>query len=207
MQKSCTFATIFRQKKTLGRFEAYLVDFRNIAQAEVRTYEYLLENKFFIDIDGPEVQKGKVKINLKVEAKPSFFELSFQLAGVVYVSCDRCLDDVEIPVETNNRLIVKLGKEYAEESDEVLIIAEDDSTLNLAWFLYEFVALSVPMKHVHPPGKCNKTMTSKLKKHSAKRPDDEDPDDFTGDDELLPADDEPESTDTDPRWDTLKELL
>ena len=191
----------------MGKFDAYLVDFRKIAQAEVRTCEYLLDNKFFIDIDGPEVQKGKVKITLNVAHKASFFELSFHIEGVVYVSCDRCLDDVEIPVETNNRLIVKLGKGYAEESDEVLVISEDDGTLNLAWFLYEFVALSIPMKHIHAPGKCNKTMTSKLKKHSTKRSNDADMNDLTDDEDPMPADNEPELAATDPRWDALKELL
>ena len=197
----------FSTKKDLGRFDAYLVDFRNIAQAEVRMYEYLLENKFFIDIDGQEVQKGKVNVTLKVERKYSFFELSFHIAGVVYVSCDRCLDDVEMSVETNNRLIVKLGKEYTEESDEVLVISEDEGTLNLAWFLYEFVALAIPMKHIHAPGKCNKTMTSKLKKHSAKRSDNEEIDDFIDEEDMLPADNEPEIPEPDPRWDALKELL
>jgi uncharacterized metal-binding protein YceD (DUF177 family) len=178
-----------------------------MAQAEVRTHEYLLENKFFIDIDGQEVQKGKVNVTLKVEHKISSFQLSFHIAGVVYVSCDRCLDDMEIAIDTNSRLIVKLGKEYAEESDEVLVISEDDGTLNLAWFLYEFVALAIPMKHVHPPGKCNKTMTSKLKKHSTKRSDEEDMDDFGEDEEMLSANDEPETSEPDPRWDALKTLM
>ena len=197
----------FSTKKDLGKFDAYLVDFRNITQAKVHVCEYLLENKFFIDIDGPEVQKGKVKVTLAIERKTSFFEMMFHLTGVVYVSCDRCLDEVEIPVEDDNRLIVKLGKEYAEESDEVLVIAEEDGTLNLAWFLYEFVALAIPMKHIHAPGKCNKTMTSKLKKHSAKRSDDKGMDDFIEDADMAPAGEEPENTETDPRWDALKELL
>ena len=191
----------------MGKFDAYRIDFRNIAQAEVRSYEYLLDNKFFIDIDGPEVQKGKVNVTLKVTHKTASFELLFHITGNVYVSCDRCLDDMEMPVETDSRLIVKLGKEYAEESDEVLIISEDDGTLNLAWFLYEFVALAIPMKHVHPPGKCNRTMTSKLKKHSAKRSDDEDMDDFVGDDDLTQVDDTPEMSEPDPRWNALKDLM
>jgi len=141
--------TVFEKSKILGKFDAYRIDFRNIAQAEVRTYEYLLDNKFFIDIDGQEFQKGKVNVTLNVAHKTSWFELSFHITGSVYVSCDRCLDEMEMPVETDNRLIVKLGKEYAEESDEVLIVSEDDATLNLAWFLYEFVALAIPMKHLH----------------------------------------------------------
>ena len=190
----------------MGKFDAYRIDFRNIDQAEVRINEYLLDNKFFIDIDGTEIQKGKVNVTLKIAHKVASFELLFHISGSVYVSCDRCLDDMEIPIETDSRLIVKLGKEYAEESDEVLIISEDDGTLNLAWFLYEFVALAIPMKRMHPPGKCNRTMTSKLKKHSAKRLDDEDADSFGGDDDMMSADDEPEMSGPDPRWDALKNI-
>ena len=197
----------FLRKKILGKFDAYRVDFRNMSQAEVRMYEYLLENKFFIDIDGPEIQKGKVNVTLTVTHKIASFELLFHITGIVYVSCDRCLDDIEIPVETDSRLIVKLGKEYAEESDEVLVIAEDEGTLNLAWFLYEFVALAIPMKHVHPPGKCNRTMTSKLKKHSAMRSDDEDTDSFGTDDDMSQADNESGMQESDPRWDALKDIM
>ena len=191
----------------MGKFDVYRIDFRNISQAAVQLHEYLLDNKFFLDIDGPEVQKGKVNVTLKVTHKTTSFELLFHISGSVYVSCDRCLDDMEIPIETDSRLIVKLGKEYAEESDEVLIISEDDGTLNLAWFLYEFVALAIPMKHVHPPGKCNKTMTSKLKKHSAKRLDDGEMDDFAEIDDMQPTDDEPEMSAPDPRWDALKDIM
>ena len=206
IQKSCTFAPFFENRKILGKFDTYRVDLRNIAPAEVRTYEYLLDNKFFIDIDGQEVQKGKVHVTLNIAHKTSWFELLFHLIGNVYISCDRCLDEMEMPIETDNRLIVKLGKEYAEESDEVLIISEDDDSLNLAWFLYEFVALAIPMKHLHPPGKCNRTMTSKLKKYSAKQSGNEEMDDFIGDDDMMPVDNEPEMPEHDPRWDSLKEL-
>jgi uncharacterized metal-binding protein YceD (DUF177 family) len=176
-----------------------------MAPAEVCKYEYLLDNRFFMNIDGPDVQKGKVSVRLSVERKASAFELKFHFKGVVYVPCDRCLDDMEQPVETDSRLIVKLGKEYAEESDEILVISEEEGALNLAWFLYEFVALAVPMKHVHPPGKCNRTMTSKLKKHATKRTDSEDGE--FGDEDEPPADDETEESRTpDPRWDALKDF-
>jgi uncharacterized metal-binding protein YceD (DUF177 family) len=176
-----------------------------MAPAEICKYEYLLDNKFFMDIDGTDVQRGKVRARLSVERKPASFELKFHFEGVVYVPCDRCLDDMEQPVETDARLIVKFGREYAEESDEILVISEEEGALNLAWFLYEFVALAVPMKHIHPPGKCNRAMTSKLKKHAAKRTDDEDGD-FGYMDEEPSVGDDPESRDIDPRWDSLKDL-
>jgi uncharacterized metal-binding protein YceD (DUF177 family) len=186
----------------LGKFDTYKVDLRNISLG-VHPYEFLLENKFFMDIDGPEVQKGKVKVSLTVKHSAMMFEMNFLLEGVVYVPCDRCLDDMEIPIETKNRLVVKFGKEYAEESDEIVVIPEDEGAINLAWFLYEFIALAIPMKHIHPPGKCNKLMSTKLKKHSAKSISDEG--DYAGDeaDDIMVVDEDVAEA-ADPRWDTLK---
>jgi len=187
----------------LGKFNLYNIDLKNLSQG-VHVYEYLLENQFFIDIDGAEVQKGKVNVNLSVKRISEMFEMNFQISGIVMVPCDRCLDDMEMPVETQNRLIVKFGKEYSEESDEVVIVPEDEGAINLAWFLYEFIALGVPMKHIHAPGKCNKTMSSKLKKHTAHSSVDDDLDNDMTDD--TPVDEEENST-SDPRWDALKGLI
>jgi len=186
----------------LGKFDIYKIDLKNLSSG-VHPFEYFLDNKFFMDIDGDEVQKGKVKVLLEVKRTSAMFEMSFQIEGVVLVPCDRCLDDMEIPIETKNRLVVKFGKEYAEESDEIVVIPEDEGAINLAWFLYEFIALTVPMKHVHPPGKCNKTMSSKLKKHSTKSAEDneyeEGADDMSVDNDIVDT--------TDPRWDALKGLI
>ena len=33
-------------------------------------------------------------------------------------------------------------------------IPEEEGEINIAWFLYEFVVLDIPIKHVHEPGKC-----------------------------------------------------
>ncbi|MBQ8529716.1 MAG: DUF177 domain-containing protein [Parabacteroides sp.] len=183
----------------MGKFNLYNIDLKNLTPG-VHEFEYLLENKFFVDIDGDQVQKGKVNVSLSVKRSSMMFEMNFQIQGVVWVPCDRCLDDVEVPIETQNRLIVKFGREYTEESDEVVVVPEDEGAINLAWFLYEFIALAVPMKHVHAPGKCNKAMSSKLKKHTARSMEDEYEDDDTE------GEVKPEIT-TDPRWDGLKGLL
>ncbi len=176
----------------------------------IHEIEYTLENKFFLDIDGPEVQKGKVKVYCTVKSTNSVFDMKFRIEGTVIVPCDRCLDDMDIPVQTENRLVVKFGKEYAEESDEIVIIPEEEGAINLAWFLYEFVALAIPMKHVHPPGKCNKAMSSKLKKHSAKSADEEDDgldEEETNTDTDISIDDGSDGGGADPRWDALKDLI
>ncbi len=186
----------------MGKFELYRIDLKNLTPG-VHEFDYLLENKFFVDIDGDQFQKGKVHVHLTLKRTAMVFELNFHSEGIVVIPCDRCLDDMEQPIETDNRLYVKFGSEYAEESDEILIIPEDDGTLNIAWFLYEFVALAIPMKHVHAPGKCNKAMSAKLSQHRARSIDDED-DDFEdmNDNEISE-----QNVPTDPRWDALKGLI
>ncbi len=189
----------------MGKFDLYKVELKNLSPG-VHEYEYFLENKFFVNIDGDEVQKGKVKVNLTVKRTSMVFDMNFQLEGIVYVPCDRCLDDMELPVSTQNKLVVKFGKEYAEESEEIVIIPEEEGEINLAWFIYEFIALAIPMKHIHAPGKCNKAMSSKLKKHTARRADDEDEFDEEAADDIV-VDDDAADIPSDPRWDALKGLV
>ncbi|NDW19880.1 DUF177 domain-containing protein [Dysgonomonas sp. 216] len=190
----------------MGKFSLYKIPLRGLSDG-IHEFEYKLSNEFFklvADADA-DLQKGKVEVKLLVNRKSNMFELNFALAGEVFVPCDRCLDDVIIEVASDNKLIVKFGKEYSEESDEIVIIPEDDGEINIAWFLYEFVSLSIPMKHVHPPGKCNKMMSSKLNKHKAVSVEDDDDSDDSDMDEDIAVDDVDAEV-SDPRWNKLKDL-
>ena len=163
-------------------------------------YKYQLDNQFFLDLDAPEVQKGQVNVTLKVRKTSGVYQLNFHTEGKVVVICDRCLDEMEQAIESDDRLKVKLGEEY-DETDDLVIVPEEEGYINVAWFIYEFIALSIPMKHVHAPGKCNKDMVSKLSKHLRVSGDDEDDDDFLKED----SSDEPQTID--PRWNELKKIL
>ena len=167
---------------------------------DMAEYEYQLDNQFFADLDAPEVQKGLVNVSLKVRKTSGIYQLDFHTEGKVVVYCDRCLDEMEQPIETDDRLRVKLGEEF-DETDDMVVVPEEDGYINVAWFIYEFIALSIPMKHVHAPGKCNKDMVSKLSKHLRVKGDDEE--DLEDADEFVS--DEPQAID--PRWNELKKIL
>ena len=179
-------------------FESYKIDLKNLTLG-VHEFSYLLEDKFFMDIDGDQVREGKVDVSLRVKRSFMMSEMDFQIKGVVKVLCDRCLDEMDQPIDTTNHLVVKFGREHAEESDDVVIIPEEEGIINLAWYLYEFVALAIPLKHVHAPGECNKEMEAKLKMHTARDWSDEDSHAENGEEEF-PAG-------TDPRWEGLRQLL
>ena len=189
----------------MGKFDKYKIDLKGM-QADSCKYEFVLDNLFFANIDGPEVQKGKVNVVLVVKKTSRAFELNFQTDGMVWVPCDRCLDDMEQPVSSTDKLLVKFGHEYAEEGDNLIVIPEEEGEINVAWFMYEFIALAIPMKHVHAPGKCNKAMSSKLSKHLRTTPDDEmDEDSFVPEESNELVNDDTETA-VDPRWDELKKM-
>ena len=163
-------------------------------------YEYQLDNQFFADLDAPEVQKGLVNVSLKVRKTSGIYELCFHSEGKVIVTCDRCLDEMEQLIETDDKLKVKLGADFS-EIDDIVIVPEEDGYINVAWFIYEFIALSIPMKHVHAPGKCNKEMVDKLSKHLRVVKDEED-DGFEDMEDVVE-----EPREIDPRWSELKKIL
>jgi uncharacterized metal-binding protein YceD (DUF177 family) len=129
--------------------------------------------------------------------------MNFTVDGTIVVICDRCLDEMDLDVHTTGKLQVKLGADYGEQGD-VVIIPEAEGVINVAWYIYEFVALAIPMKHVHAPGKCNKDMSGKLSKHLLRSTDDED---FGG--EAITFGDEADEAETpmDPRWEGLKKII
>ena len=169
------------------------------------SYDYHLDNQFFTDIDAPQIQKGELDVQLTVKKGIGVFVLDFHTEGVVYVPCDRCLEDMEIPVETDNTLKVKLGAEASEDDDEYITVSELDGFVNVAWFMYEFIALSLPIQHVHAPGECNEEMMDALKKYL--RTDAMEEDDLDEDSEEEDSEEPAESGEIDPRWNELKKIL
>ncbi len=182
----------------MSKFAAYNIPLKDLKTSS--TVEYNLDDDFFKKIDSPEVKKGLVKAHINVEKKATAFELQFKLDGYVNVPCDRCLDDMEQAIHHQDKLMVKFGERFSEEN-EIVIVPETEGAINVAWFLYEFIILSIPIKHVHAPGSCNKTMASKLKKHMVRQSEDSE-ESIDLDEDLTESEES-----IDPRWEGLQNIL
>ena len=163
------------------------IDLKSLKEEDT-SLEFDLDDKYFEALDDAEVKKGSLHVSVSIRKATGFFELLFHTVGTIIISCDRCLDDMDLPVDTENRLVVKLGSEYSEE-DEVIVVPENEGILDTSWLIYEFVALVIPIRHVHAPGKCNAAMTEALEELSADR-----------------SSDEESNQETDPRWEALLKL-
>lgn len=159
-------------------------------------------------MESADIHDADLEVKLTVTLNADIYHLEFKIDGTITLICDRCLDDLIMPIDTIYSIDVKYGDEYKDDSDVLLEIPESDNYLNVAYMIYDTVALCVPIKHVHPLGKCNRQMSAMLRKHRAHKAGDEDTsleESLMEEMEVMDAQPEPEPP-TDPRWDGLKGL-
>ena len=174
--------------------EQFKIDLKALTE-EVTSLDYELDNSYFAALSDAEIKGGSLHVSGSIRKAVGFFELLFDINGTVRIPCDRCLDDMDQPIETNLRLVAKLvshdligeGSRTPTE-DDVVMVEESDGVLDIAWFIYESIALAVPIQHVHQPGDCNDAMMRVLEEHSAARSSDAD------------------AKEIDPRWSALLKL-
>ena len=166
--------------------ERFSIDLKALT-SETTSLSWELDDQFFESLEGAQLQGGSLHVSGSIRKATGFYELLLHTDGTVRIPCDRCLDMMDQPISADLRLIVKLGSEYSED-DDIITVDENEGVLQTAWFIYESIALAVPIQHVHQPGDCNDAMMRVLEEHSAARSSDAD------------------AQEIDPRWEALKNL-
>ena len=190
----------------MGKYTAFKLPLKSLGVG-THEFEYHLDKQFFVNMESSDIHDADLNVALTVQYNGDIYNLDFHITGEVVLICDRCLDDLRFPIDATYHIVVKYGEAYNDDNDEVLEIPETDNTLNVAYMIKDTVELAIPMKHVHPLGKCNRQMSAMLKKHRATSGDD----DAELENELI---DEIDNIDaqssaagnSDPRWDALRKL-
>ena len=130
-------------------------------------FEYHLGEDFFVNMESLDIHGADLDVKLSVIHKSDVYDLNFEIDGEITLLCDRCLEEMQYEVATDYHIVVKYGEEYCDDSDEVLVIAESENSINVANLIYDTVSLSIPMVHVHDDGDCNELMSEQLRKHQA----------------------------------------
>lgn len=181
----------------MGKFTAYKLPLKSLSEG-VHEFDYVLDKPFFTNMENADVRDADLAVHLTVTHRHDLYHLNFEIAGTVTLLCDRCLDDLVLPIDTTYNINVEYGDDYDDESDDLLIIPRSDNDLNVAYMLYDTVVLQIPMKHVHPMGMCNRAMSALLKKHRAGTD--------AIEDELLDSVEDADDAPSDPRWNALRGL-
>ena len=152
------------------------------------TYRYTLDGNFFREYENEELREGKVVFEVSMERSERMLTFTFVYHGNIKTTCDRCLGEMEIPVDGEERLCVKFSDTETSDDEDVVILPESAYQIDIAQWMYEYVAIAMPIQKVHPEGECDPEMLKYLS-------------------EMNEEEREKTTGETDPRWDALKQLM
>ncbi len=112
----------------------------------ISNFEWKAGREFFEEFGNSDILDAEISVTARVSNHGLTLDVQAAIAGSVTVPCDRCLEDLELPVE------ISFEETYTPE--EVF--------LDVSQEVYDYVITSLPMQRVHPEGRCNTETTKYL---------------------------------------------
>ena len=157
------------------------------------TYHFTLNDSFFSEYKNEKILGGSIVFNVKLEKKERLMMLYFVYSGKVRTMCDRCLEEMEWPVEGERTLCVKFSDTEKCDDEDIVILPESAYKIDLAQWMYEYVAIAMPIQCVHPDDeKGHPTCNPEMMKYLSE--------------EQNGGDGQANEEEIDPRWAALKDL-
>jgi uncharacterized metal-binding protein YceD (DUF177 family) len=116
----------------------------------VHHFDYDFGDEFFRQYGTLLIEKGSFHADVELNKHETFIEVDFKIKGTATLICDRSLEPFEYPIKNSHKVVFKYGDQDEELTDEIVMIHRDTVTLELGQYLYEFIALDVPLKKLHP---------------------------------------------------------
>ncbi len=132
----------------MAHSDLYNINLKSLADGK-HTFEFNLDDAFFAQLEQEEVSRGQVSVLVSLELSNEIYRFSISYDGYVFGQCDRCLSEVKLDVHNERELVVKLGAEYSEEDENLIVIPQKEGVLRLEWLMYEDILLALPIQRLH----------------------------------------------------------
>ena len=113
------------------------------------SYQFNVDRQFFKEFDNTDLQDGCLQVDLILKKRLNHMELMFRAKGSVNCLCDRCGDDLKLPLSHQEMRIVKFSQEDFDNTDDVLVIRREDHEINVSHIVYETIFLGLPIRKFH----------------------------------------------------------
>ena len=137
----------------------FIIPLNGLAAGENR-FSWHAGKEFFEAFDNTEILDADLEVSVAVEKSGRYLGVDCEIDGSVVVSCDRCMEDLRMPIVTDVLLSVKFGEEESSEDHqegerEIVFVPEGDAEMDLSQIVYDYVCLALPMQRHHDDGECN----------------------------------------------------
>ena len=181
----------------MGAYRINIVGLSN----KVHQFHYEIGGSLFEEFGTDIVSDGSFTVDVSLDKHETFLEADFTIRGTARLICDRSLEPFDYPINTRRKVVFKYGDQDEEITDEIMIIQRDTAWIELGQYLYEFIALAIPLKKLHPRFQELTEDDDSEGRIVYTSGGDED-----GDDHESGKNDEGGDDDIDPRWSALKKL-
>lgn len=150
----------------MDSLRVYAVPLKSLRNG-IHQFSWSLDSSFFEHFEGSPIRKGYFTIDMLLDKQDDLSSLQLDINGSYKSVCDRCLANIEIPVQQHYQLYVKTSLEKV--SDPSLIcLTPGEVDLKLADIFYDYVCLSLPITQTidcaqmeNPP--CDQDVLSRIK--------------------------------------------
>ena len=137
----------------------FIIPLNGLAAGESR-FSWHAGKEFFEAFGNTEILDADIDASVVAEKSGRYLGVDCEIDGTVKVECDRCMEELVMPVSTEVLLSVKFGdeessEEHQEGEREIIFVPEGDAELDMSQIIYDYVCLSLPMQRCHEPGECN----------------------------------------------------
>lgn len=140
----------------MNKHKEYVIPFVGLSDGNHR-FSFYIDDAFFAMFEPSEITRAGVQIELDLDKSDRMLILNFDMSGFIGVTCSRCLDEFDLEVEGKQEFFVKFGTEFKEEDDNVRILPEGSSHLDISDLIFDYVHLMIPYRVVHPENEAGET--------------------------------------------------
>ena len=137
----------------------FIIPLNGLAAGE-NHFSWHAGKEFFEAFENAEILDADLYVSVTVEKSGRYVGVDCEIDGSVMVSCDRCMEDLQMPIGADIMLSVKFGEEessddHQEGEREIVFVPEGDAEMDLSQIIYDYVCLALPMQRHHDDGDCN----------------------------------------------------
>ena len=117
----------------------------------IHEFNYSITDQFFEPFQQQDFSNCNASVKLTLDKKTGFMLLAFEVGGSLEVTCDRCNGKLHLELWEEFNIIAKLAENpelmnEQEEDPDVYYISRNESHIDVANWIYEFINLSIPMQ-------------------------------------------------------------
>ena len=191
MTKFCIFA--FRKLVHLACCEIicfnmseYRIVISRVTQSGIKL-DYELDTAFFAAAPEGSVREADIDVHLDLYKVKEGIRTKVQLYGSIGTNCDRCLQEIDYPLNCTESLLYTTSQKLVDENPTTAILLEEEQTeIDFSQDLYDLSLLQLPHKRVCEDvnQQCDQDALEAIEQHQK-----------TANDDSI-----------DPRWEALRDL-